>query len=468
MYGRSTERWDPNQALMEGVLIEAHEAQPPASEPPIVTVPVPAHTRKVTPHGRSLFPETLPHVEIVIPVPESERLCPITGQERPVIDYEITKKLEYRPPVLQVNVYKREKRGSVKGAEEVGVATAPPPEGPIDKGKLDNGLLAYLAVGKFVDHLPLYRQEKIFARHGVSLSRQTICDNLLAAAEPLSGLAAAVARRVLSNGVVLHDDTPVDLVSEGIAPGRNVREARLWVAAVPARVGPWVHFNFTLTRQGHHITDFFGDYRGYVMSDNYIGYEGLDPGWVQRLICWAHARRKFFESDPAHCLEAAEMLVRIKELYRLESTVPMGTEHDPERARMRQEQARPVLAVIRERLDRWLPMTPPKTPLGKAIGYALSNWERLVRYTDAPHLPIDNNAAEQAIRPVAVGRRNWLFMGSERGGRAAAVYMTLCATCKRANINPFDYFRDIFARIQSHPANKLDDLLPGNWKPLAI
>jgi len=179
----------------------------------------------------------------------------------------------------------------------------------------------------------------------------------------------------------------------------------------------------------------------------------------------AHARRKFFEAKDVHPVECAEYLERVRALYQLEGSVDPGLEHDAERLTMRQEKAVPLLNSMKARLDEWAKTALPKSPLGKAVYYNLSNWSRLIRYTQDPRCPIDNNAAEQAIRPVAVGRRNWLFVGSERGGHAAAIYMTLTATCKRAGVNPFNYFRDLFGRILSHSTHRLDELLPGNWKP---
>ena len=461
LYGRSSERFDPNQVLMDEVMITALE-QRGAAPAPVVQV-VEKHTRKVTPHGRTIFPETLRHEEVIIPVPENERVCPITGQERPVIGYEECKKLEYRAPEVWVRVYKREKRGSLPKAEEVGVVTAPPPEGPIAKGSLDNGLLAHLVVSKFVDHLPLYRQEKIFKRLGVTLNRRTLCDSLLQAAVPLQGLAELVRQRILANRVVHHDDTPVDL--QGEEGGRGIREARYWASTVPVRAGPWVHFTFTLTREGKHVTEFFDGYQGAVMSDDFSGYGMLDPSRVVRLCCWAHARRKFFEAQSASPLEATEMLERIKGLYTLEGSVPADPQHDGERLRLRQEQAVPLLEGIHERLSAWALTALPKSPLGKAVAYTVSNWKMLTAYVEDPVRPIDNNPAEQVIRPVALGRKNWLFVGSERGGQAAATYMTLLASCQRTGLNPYDYFRDLFARIMAHPAHRLDQLLPDIWKP---
>jgi len=468
LYGRSSEKLDPNQILMDALLIPALEQRQPApGQSAAAGVKVEGHTRKHTPHGRGIFPETLRHEEIIVPVPEHERICPQTGKERPLIGYEITKKLDYRQPELIVKVYKREKRGSLSGAEEVGVAVAPPPEGPIDKGMLDNGLLAHIAVSKFVDHLPLYRLEKIFARMGVDLSRRTMGDNLLAASEPLSALSEWVGKKVLANPVVHHDDTPVDLLTEGTKSGRHVREARLWVGTVPARDGPWVYYQFTTTREGLHVERFFDSYLGTVISDDFAGYGRLDPQKVRRAACWAHARRKFFEAQGAYPVEAAEMLERIRLLYKLEASVQPDAAFDDQRLQMRRELAAPQLAQIKESLDLWAQRVLPKSPLGKAVFYARNNWSRLERYADDPRVPIDNNAAEQAIRPVALGRRNWLFMGSERGGRAAAVYMTLLATCKRAGVNPYEYLRDIFSRIMSHSSHRLEELLPGNWRPAA-
>jgi len=470
IYGRSSEKWDPNQALMDELLanvLEQRAALAKVAEVPVAApVKVDAHERKVTPHGRSIFPEHFTHEEIVIPVPEAERICPITGQERPVIGYEISKKLNYRKSELIVKVYKREKRGSVAGAEEVGVVTAPVVECVVPKSIMDNGLLAHVIVSKFVDHLPLYRQEKIFGRQGFALSRRTMGDTLVAASEPLSHLADLIQAKVLANGLVHHDDTPVDMMTEGMNHTSGIKEGRLWVGTVPPRDGPWTSFRFSTSRQARHIEDWFRDYHGDLMSDDYAGY-GCLPAEITQCRCWAHVRRKFFDALDSSPAEAAEMMERIRLLYKLEHSVDADVTFDADRLKMRQELAKPQLDATRERLEAFALKALPKGPIGKAVNYALSNWPYLSRYVENPRLPLDNNPAEQAIRPVALGRRNWLFMGSERGGKAAAVYMTLVATCKRAQVNPFDYFEDVLGRIMSHSTHHLDELLPGNWKPLS-
>lgn len=469
LYGRSSEKWDPNQALLDEVLAQALEQRAAMPAPAVVEtapVKVDAHERKSTPHGRSAFPEDCRQEEIIIPVPEADRICPITGQERPVIGYEVSRKLAYRKAELVIKVFKREKRGSVAGAEETGVVTAPVVESVVPRSIMDDSLLAHVITSKFIDHLPLYRQEKIFGRFGAKLSRQTMCDTLIAAAEPLSRLADLIRAKVLANGVVHHDDTPVDMMTEGMKSGSGIKEGRLWIGTVPPRDGPWTSFTFSTSRQGKHIEDWFRDYHGYSMSDDYAPYEWL-PEPIIQLRCWAHCRRKFFEAKDSSPLEAAEMLERIGQLYKLEASMPAGTEHDTQRLKMRQEQAKPQLEAIRARLDEFATRALPKSPLGKAVHYAISNWKYLIRYVEDPRLPIDNNAAEQAIRPVALGRRNWLFMGSERGGKAAAVYMTILGTCKRAGVNPSEYLEDVLGRIMSHSVQRLDELLPGNWKPIA-
>jgi hypothetical protein len=354
----------------------------------------------------------------------------------------------------------------VGGSEETGVVTAPVKDSVVPRSVMDDGLIAHVAVSKFVDHLPLYRLEKIFERQGVSLSRKTMCDTLLAAAGPLGRLAERIEAKVRSNGVVHHDDTPVDLLTEGMSHTAGIKEGRLWVATVPPRDGPWTCFRFSTGRQGSNIEDFFKDYEGVVMSDDFSGYDRLEATVIQ-LRCMVHARRKFFEAKDSSPLEASEMLEWISQLYKLERTVPPDSDHDPQRLAMRQEEAKPKLEAMKERLEAMALTALPKSPLGKAVSYALNNWNLLTRYVEDGRFPLDNNTAEQAIRPVALGRKNWLFMGSVRGGQAAAVYMTIMATCKRAGVNPYEYLRDVLGRLMSHPVTKLDDLLPKIKEPVS-
>ena len=214
------------------------------------------------------------------------------------------------------------------GAEEVGVVTAPPANGPVAKGILDNGMLAHLAVSKFVDHLPLYRLENIFERSGVEVSRRTMSENLLEAAEPLSRLVECLKNKVLANGVVHHDDTPVDLLLEGPGSGRHVKQARLWALTVPPKEGPWTVFEFSVSREARHVEDIFKGYHGRIVCDAYAGYLRLESDEIQLCGCWAHARRYFFDALKSSPKETSEMLERIGKLYQIEKRVEPKSDQD--------------------------------------------------------------------------------------------------------------------------------------------
>jgi len=466
LYGRKSEKWDPKQGLLTDILAEAL-SQPAAPVPESAPVTVGAHPRRHTPHGRTKdFPDTIRHEEHIIKVPDEQRKCPVTGQERPVIGYEITKKIDYIPAELIINVYKREKLGSISGAEEVGVLTAPAISSAAPRSLLDDGLIAQLIVSKYADHLPLYRQEQMFARLGLNISRKTMCGTLMAVAEPLARMADRIKMNILASPTVHHDDTPVDLLLERLDGERNIREARLWAASVTPRDGPWVYFEFATDRSADTAERFFRDYKGNIICDAYRGYDALENTLRHLCGCWVHVRRKFFDAFKSGQPEAVEALEIIRELYLIERETPMERTFDTQRLTLRQHHAWPLLGALLERLLAWEGRVLPKSLMGKAVRYALNNWNRLLRFLENPALPLDNNAIEQMIRPVALGRKNWLFVGSEAGGHAAAVYMTIMATCKRANVNPAVYFKDILGRIMDHPVSRLDELLPGIWKPI--
>lgn len=467
LYGRKSETWDPQQALLTGILADAL-SQPVAPAPETAPVTVPAHQRKHTPHGRTKdFPDTIRRQEHLIAVPESERLCPLTGKPRPVIGYDIAQKIDYIPAELVINVYKREKLGSVPGAEETGVMTAPAVASVVPRSLLDTGFIAQVIVSKFCDHLPLYRQEQQFKRLGYSISRKTLCDTLMATSVPLTMLTDCVEAHVLSSGTAHHDDTPLDVMLTGKEKGQNIKEARLWVATVPPRDGPWVHFTFAMNRKADTPRQFFETYEGNIVCDAYAGYDGLETPTRHLCGCWVHVRRKFFDAwKIGHHPEANSAMEIIRSLYAIEDQVPPEAVHDPQRLIMRQQQSAPLVERLGAQLQEWQPRVLPAGKLGNAIGYAMNNWTRLRRFLQDPALPLDNNAVEQMIRPVALGRNNWLFLGSEAGGRAAATYMTLIATCKRAGVNPYHYFKDILGRLMDHSSHRLDELLPGKWQPL--
>ncbi len=475
LFGRKSEKIDPAQLWMDALTLEAVEQNPPSEPAAAVETPVEAHTRKRTPHGRSELPEHLPREINVIDVPESERVLP-DGTLRPVIGHEDTERIGYRPGQVFVQVTRRMKYGSPSGSEEAGVVTAPAPDLLVPRCKADESLLAHLVVSKYVDHLPLYRIEQIFRRSDITLARTTMCDWLVETGLAVQPLVDRIRHRLFQIGLLHSDDTPVDLqdYKSGKPKGRQMLEARLWVASSSPRDGPWTVYDFTLGRGGKWPRLFFADYSGAIVCDAYSGYDGLEDetGRIHLYGCWAHARRYFLKAHrSSHPLEGAEYIALIRQLYQVEREIQDGSmdiPHDQINAlclALRTEKSAPILASIRERIDAQMASVQPGSALGKALSYTDNNWERLKAYAEDPRLPIDNNPAEQMIRPIAVGRKNWLFFGSERGGRAAANLMSLVATCKRAGVEPLGYLRDVFKRLPSTLTTHLDDLLPGNWKP---
>jgi transposase len=485
LFGRKSEKIDPNQMWLDALTIEAVENNPPAAPAPAVEQTVAAHTRKVTPHGRQELPAHLPREVETIDVPEAEKVLP-DGTPRPPMGHEDTERVAYTPGRVFVKVTRRLKYGSPLGAEENGVVIAPTPERLLPRCLADESMVAHFAVSKFADHLPLHRLEAILRRSQVNLPRQTTCGWLVEGGLAIQPLVDAMVTQLFASGLVHSDDTPVDLQDyDSDKPrGQRMREARLWVTTVAPREGPWTVFDFTLNRATAGPMKFFMDYRGQMVCDAYAVYNAfeklVDP--LALVGCWAHVRRYFLKAHQTdHPAIGAEFVALIGELYRIERELSDtqlaadATDENRAAARMqdnacrleaRQMSALPVLNRIRARIDALLPGTPPSSKLGKALAYTDKIWDRLIAYADDGRLPIDNNAAEQMIRPVALGRNNWLFFGSERGGKAGANWMSIIATCKRAKVEPFAYLCDMLRRL---PVAKTPDqvraLLPDVWKP---
>jgi transposase len=488
MFGRKSEKTDPNQMWLDALTIQAIEQNPPAVPAPAVTG-IAAHTRKAAPHGRGELPGTLERVVEIVDVPESEKTLP-DGTPRPLIGHEDAERVAYQPPKIYVKVTRRLRYGSPAGAEENGVVTAPVPEALTPRCLADESLLAHLAVSKYADHLPLNRMEGVLKRSGVALTRQTMCGWLVECGLALRPLVGAMKGELFAGGLVHHDDTPVDMqdYNAGKPRGQRMREARLWVATAPPREGPWTVFDFTASRATEGPHDFLAGFSGRIVCDAYTVYGKLataeyGPPAIVPVGCWAHVRRYFREAHlSSHPAEGAAFLHLIGLLYAVErghaDTVPpedataaeraaLLRADDARRLELRRERSLPVLAQIREKMDALRPSTPPSSKLGKALSYADKIWHRLTAYAEDGRLPIDNNPAERAIRPVAVGRNNWLFFGSERGGQAAANWMSVIATCKRAGVEPFAYLSDILRRLPSAKTGAgVRELLPDVWKPL--
>jgi transposase len=339
------------------------------------------------------------------------------------------------------------------------------PAMPIAKGLPGPGLLAHLIVSKCVDHLPLHRLERVYQRQGLFLHRSTLCDWMAACADLLRPLYDLMVSVVLQSRALHTDDTTVkmqELVTHLLST------ARLWVYLGDA-AHPYNVFDFTVNHKRDGPKRFLSNYQGYLHADAFSGYDGLylpDPrtalARIIEVACNAHARRKFYEARGSDALRSHQALAYYRQLYELERAAKDFS--DEQRLQMRQDLAVPILGQFHAWLTAQRPEVLPKSPLAEAIGYALNNWEALRRFTEAGFLAIDNNVSEREMKRIAIGRKNWLSMGSPRGGQTAAVLFSFTSTCQRLGVEPWAYLQDVLTRLPTKLAGQLDELLPDRWE----
>jgi transposase len=343
---------------------------------------------------------------------------------------------------------------------------------PIAGGEAGPGLLAHVLVSKYADHLPLYRQSEIYARSGVELSRSTLADWVGSVSKLLAPLVEGVRRYVMSADKLHADDTPVPVLAPGLGKTKTgrlwtyVRDDRPWGASTP----PAVWFAYSPDRRGEHPQQHLRDFNGDLQADAYAGFQALyETGKVREAACWAHVRRKFYDLAEAHRSPLArEAVERINQLYAIEKSI-RGRPPD-ERRRVREAEARPRLEALREWLEQSRVQLSRKSVTTLAVNYALGQpsdtqrrrWEALLRYTEDGRLEIDNNAAERALRAVALGRKNYLFAGSDKGGERAATIYSLLGSAKLNSLDPEAYLREVLSRIADHPITRIGELLPWN------
>jgi transposase len=318
-------------------------------------------------------------------------------------------------------------------------------------------------VSKYSDHMPLYRQEGMFEREGVRLSRSTMGDWMGRCAELVTPLYNLMKEQVLSSKVMQTDDIPVGVLDRSLS---RTRTGRIWTY-VGDKDHPYTVYDYTPNRSRDGPVKFMKTFNGKLQADAYSGYEVLyedEQRDVTEVACWAHARRKFYEAQSSDIVRSMVMLGYIRLLYEVERQAKDRSMDADGRLALRQARSVPILKDIKAYLERERPNVLPKSPEGQAISYTLSNWDALLRYSEDGNLEIDNNGAERSLRGIAVGRKNWLFFGSDNGGRTAAILTSFVATCKRLEINPFTYLRDVFQRISAHPMNRLEELLPHHWQ----
>jgi transposase len=453
-FGRSSEKLDRKIEQLELLLDDLQESGAAAQ-----AARAPSSSETSQKPVRRPLPEHLPRETVTHAVACT---CPRCGGALRLLGEDITELLEYVPASFKVVRHVRPKF-SCRKCEAI--AQAAMPTLPIARGRPGPGLLAHVLVAKYADHLPLYRQSAMYAREGVELERSTLADWVGGSAALLAPLVESLRKDVLASGVLFGDDTPVPVLD----PGRGkAKTGRLWTYVRDERPhggerAPAAVYFYSPDRKGEHPQRHLKSFKGVLHADGYAGFNAIfEKGHVVEAACWAHVRRKFYDVHAANgSLIAKDALDRIGALYGVEEEA-RGRPPD-ERRRLRQEKAKPLL----DALHAWLAATKSKlsskTDLAAAIRYALGRWTALARYLDDGHLEIDNNAAERSIRPLAIGRKNYLFAGSDTGGERAAAIYSLIGTAKLNGLDPEAYLRDVIARIADHPINRIGELLPWIW-----
>jgi transposase len=543
LYGPRAERWDPNQPSLFPGLLGPEAAAPAADDEPAEDASAAGtgtgqRRQKRQGHGRQEIPEHLPHERREYELPAAERLCPCCGKERRKIGEESVPQLDYEPASLKVVDHVRFKYGCPDCDQPP--VLAPKPAQPIARGLAGPGLLAAVIVNKYVDHLPLNRQEDGWARQGVKLARSTLCDWVAAAAKLVRPLYDVMKRVVLQSAVIHTDGTPVNVVEAGVL---GKRQGHIWPYIGDYR-HPYRVFDFTPTQAQTGPNTFLASYAGYVQADAGSCFNALfKPGSPRTEVgCWAHARRYFYDARTQDAERGHVVLAWIKQLYQLEAQAKeMSVEQrwalvhtpppaeraadpilgsarfqeqraslgdlfeqlrvaqeaqvcglaDPQvspeqrwdlveryhqlaeeieaqslmlaRLKLRRETAVPIMEKLLKYVDDHKAKVLPKSLIGEAFTYADNHRLALQRYLSDGRLDIDNNVSEQTLRFITIGRNNWLFYGSDAGGRTAAVLVTFTATCKHLGIEPFGYLRDLLRRLPSHPKDRLEELLPDRW-----
>jgi len=456
-YAASSEKLSPDQIrLFDEAEAETQTALPAEDE----AVAVLAHTRRK--RGRKPLPETLPRVEVIYELPDNERICPHEGNPLTEIGAVTSEQLDIIPARIQVIRHIRKQYACSCGHC---IKTAALPQQPIPKSMASPGLLAHITVAKYQDALPLYRQEAILSRIGVDLPRATLANWMIQAGSLIQPLINLLRDRLLAYDILQMDETPVQVLKE---PGKTAQsKSYLWLQRGGPPEQPVVLYDYDPGRGAEVPKRLLAGFAGYLQTDGYDGYNAVVAlNALTHVGCMAHARRKFDEAVKAQgkkqpASKAHRGLALIRNLYRVEKQARTLTPED--RHAHRQRHALPILDELRSWLDESLPQVPPTSATGKALNYLHNEWDKLIRYLDDGRLEIDNNGAENAIRPFVLGRKNWLFSASVKGVQASANLYSLIETAKANGLEPYAYLRHLFTELpKAETVEAIEVLLPGN------
>jgi transposase len=459
-YGPGSEKLNSTQLeLLEWELgVSGDEVEAESKREPLPTAE--SENRRKRHPGRQTLSAELPRVERVIPSEAEQCSCQACGRETAVIGYEQSEQLDVKPAEYFVLVTKREKR-VCRSCEEAGVITAPLPSRIIDKSLVSDQVIINTVVAKYSDHQPLYRQSVILEREtGIEISRATMTGWVMRVGELLLPIAGAMGRELLAGSYIQADETPVDVQTHD-KRGKNHR-AYLWQYGQP---GGSVVFDFRMGRNREGPKRFLGQFEGILQSDGYAAYEQVGGPKMVHASCWAHSRRKFFDAlklNPDDRV-AARIVGQMNDLFAIDAEARAQNLDHAARQVLRTERARPLLEQIRRQVEAARASALPASALGKAAKYTLTLWSKLTRFLDHPELELSNNLAENSMRPLVLGRKNWIHIGSQQAGPKIAAILSVVETCRRLMLPLRDYLASILPGLADLPVQQARQLTPAAW-----
>lgn len=463
---RRIEKYGPGSEKLSNLQLELLEQEPGVSREEVIAeseraAPPPASEKKKRQHpGRQTLPADLPRVERVIACTTEQCVCGNCGRNTTVIGYEVSEVLDVQPARYFVEVIKREKR-ACKTCPERGVAAAPLPARIIDKSLVSDRVIINTVVNKYCDHGPLFRQSVALLRDaGIDISRATMCGWVMTIGEMLMTVVGAMRSQLLAGTYIQADETPVDVqMHDG---GGTNHQAYLWQYGTP---GGMTVFDFRMSRKRQGPMDFLGKFDGLLQTDAYAAYDGVGGPKMVHAACWSHCRRYFVNAvklnkQDAVSIRAVEL---INELFAIDAQARTEKMDHATRQALRHEKAPPLLAEIRTHILAMSKTVLPKSAAGQACSYTLGLWNRLIRFLDHPELELSNNLAENSMRPIALGRKNWIHIGSEQAGPRVAAIISVIESCRRLKIPVRDYLADILPGLADAALHHVAELTPAAW-----